>query len=120
MNMEGMAPLGPDALGLLPDYLTIFIEPPTGPLLFLYLLAAFFIAARLVKSWPPLLVLLAAMALEFVLANVEFSFKVGDKFCRYFVFFIPAICFRAISFAPPAGRNNVRVSHGRYSPHGLR
>jgi uncharacterized membrane protein YcfT len=93
LNMEGAALLGPNAAGLLPDYLRMFVEPPTGPLWFLYLLAVFFIMVRLVKSWPPLLVLLAAIALEIAVANTEFSFKVGDKFCRYFVFFYSGYLF---------------------------
>ena len=94
-NMEANALPGPDAFGLLPEYLKMFVEPPTGPLWFIYLLAVFFVVVRLTKNWPPLLVLIAAMALEIMVAATpaELDFKVGDKFCRYFVFFYSGYLF---------------------------
>jgi uncharacterized membrane protein YcfT len=67
------------------EYLWLFIEPPTGPLWFIYILAFFFIAVRLSRRMPPLLVLGAAIALE--VADLQTGIKLADKFALYFVYF---------------------------------
>lgn len=76
-------------VALIPEYLRLFIEPPTGPLWFIYVLALFFIAVRLLRRVPVLLVLPVAMLLQIFVSwgDIEWHIKVIDKFCRYFVFF---------------------------------
>lgn len=83
--------LGPDRMDLLPAYLRLLIEPPTGPLWFIYILAVFFIVVRLVQRVPPLLVLAVAIALQ--VADLYTGIKVFDKFSAYFVFFYSGYLF---------------------------
>ncbi|HEX7647617.1 MAG TPA: acyltransferase family protein [Noviherbaspirillum sp.] len=87
VNMEWHVLLSPQWPSLIPAYLQMYVEPPTGPLWFLYTLAVFFVAVRAMRRLPTLLVLGAAIALQLAVADTEWSFKVGDKFSRYFVFF---------------------------------
>jgi uncharacterized membrane protein YcfT len=80
------------SMNLLPfmtDYLRIFIVPPTGPLWFIYVLAIFFLAVRLLRHIPAAVVLPLAMVLQIAVTwgDAEWSFKLADKFARYFVFF---------------------------------
>lgn len=87
VNMEWHALLNLQWSSLVPAYLQMYVEPPSGPLWFIYTLAVFFVAIRAVRRLPPLLVLSAAIALQLAVADTEWGFKVGDKFSRYFVFF---------------------------------
>jgi len=90
VNLHGRALVGPGALDLLPDYLMMLVEPPTGPLWFIHSLALFFIAVRLLRRVPAVVVLLGAAALQVAVTwgpDVHWSIKAADKFARYFVFF---------------------------------
>jgi uncharacterized membrane protein YcfT len=90
LNMYGRDLIGPDALDLLGEYLSMFVEPPTGPLWFIYVLALFFVAVRMLRNVSPLVVLPLAMCLQIEVtwgADMQWSMKVADKFARYFVFF---------------------------------
>lgn len=90
VNMHGSALVGPDALDLVPEYLSMFVEPPTGPLWFIYVLALYFLAVRALRKVPPVIVLAFAAALEIAVtwgADMAWSIKLADKFARYFVFF---------------------------------
>jgi uncharacterized membrane protein YcfT len=90
VNMYGRSLFGADALGLVPEYLSMFIEPPSGPLWFIYVLALFFLAVRALRRTSPLIVLPLAMALQIAVSwgpDMVWSVKVADKFARYFVFF---------------------------------
>lgn len=74
-----------DRGALLSDYLQLYLVPPSGPLWFIYLLAVFFMVVRLVRSWPPALVLPFAAALQ--IADLRSGVILADKFAHYFVFF---------------------------------
>lgn len=90
VNMYGKALLGEQGLELIPEYLMMFVEPPTGPLWFIYVLALFFITVRALRKVPPAILLPLAMCLQIVVtwgADMMWSVKVADKFARYFVFF---------------------------------
>jgi uncharacterized membrane protein YcfT len=90
VNMYGRSLFGADALGLLSEYLSMFVEPPTGPLWFIYVLALFFLAVRALRRTSPLIVLPLAMCLQIAVSwgpDMIWSVKVADKFARYFVFF---------------------------------
>jgi uncharacterized membrane protein YcfT len=90
VNMHGSALAGPGAFDLVPEYLFMFIEPPSGPLWFIYVLALYFLAVRLLRKVPPVMVLAVAAALEISVtwgADMAWSIKLADKFARYFVFF---------------------------------
>lgn len=80
-----------DGMALLRNYLWLYVEPPSGPLWFIYLLALFFIAVRLVRSWPPVLVLAGAVALH--VANPQVGMMIPEKFSHYFVFFYSGFLF---------------------------
>jgi uncharacterized membrane protein YcfT len=90
LNIYGKSLFGADALMLLPEYFSMFVEPPTGPLWFIYVLALFFLAVRALRSTSPLIVLPLAMCLQIAVTwgpDMVWSVKVADKFARYFVFF---------------------------------
>lgn len=89
LNMHWRDLAGPDATGAFEDYLRIFIEPPTGPLWFIYELALFFLAIKLLRRVPAAIVLPVAMLLQIAVTwdDMQWSLKVADKFARYFVFF---------------------------------
>ncbi len=91
INLNAVELLGPDRFGLLPDYLRLLIEPPTGPLWFIYVLAVFFIVVRLVRKVPPILVLAGAIALQ--VSDIYSGIKVFDKFSAYFVYFYSGFLF---------------------------
>lgn len=91
VSMEAHGLLGANRLALLPDYLKLYIEPPAGPLWFIYILAAFFIAVRIMRSWPVPLVMAGAIALQ--IANPETGVKQFDRFAHYFVFFYSGYVF---------------------------
>ncbi len=93
VHAEWAALLQPDRIRLVPEYLQMLVVPPTGPLWFLYVLALFSLAVRLLRAWPPLLVLAIAAALQLAMPAHDISFKLGDKFCRYFVFFVVGYLF---------------------------
>jgi uncharacterized membrane protein YcfT len=65
-------------------YLESFIEP-FGTLWFIYLLPIFFVVAKATRAAPPLLIWLAAAALE--IAPVETGWTVIDEFAARFVYF---------------------------------
>ena len=69
---------------VLGGYATGFIQP-YGTLWFIYLLAVFFVAAKLLRHAPPLLVLAAAALLE--IAPVETGSLLIDEFAARFVYF---------------------------------
>jgi uncharacterized membrane protein YcfT len=96
VNMNAGALLGPDALALLPQYLHLLVEPPTGPLWFIYILAVFFIVVRLVRNVPPVVVLAVAAALQ--ISDLHTGIKVFDKFSMYFVFFYSGYLFSRYVF----------------------
>lgn len=89
LNLGGL--LGPERLTLLPDYLRLFIEPPSGPLWFIYVLALFFLAIRALRAWPAWLILIGAIALH--LAQFKTGITLFDKFAYYFVFFYSGCLF---------------------------
>lgn len=65
-------------------YLMAFVDP-FGTLWFIYLLPVFFLAARLARGLPPLLVLVAAMLLQS--AHIETGWTLIDEFAARFVYF---------------------------------
>jgi uncharacterized membrane protein YcfT len=73
------------------NYLRLYLEPPSGPLWFIYLLAWFFIAVRLVRRLPAIIVLLAAAALQ--MSHLDTDYTMLDKFAHYFVFFYSGFVF---------------------------
>ena len=72
------------ALGALRVFLTAFIDP-YGTLWFIYLLPVFYLATRLTRSVPPVVVLLIAAALE--IAPIETQWTLVDEFAGRFVYF---------------------------------
>lgn len=107
VNMYGKTLLGHDALNLVPEYFMMFVEPPTGPLWFIYVLALYFLTVRALRNVSPLIVLPLAMCLEIAVAwgpDMVWSVKIADKFARYFVFFysgylVAGPVFRAAAWA---------------------
>ncbi|NEX64039.1 acyltransferase family protein [Noviherbaspirillum galbum] len=83
--MHGTAVFGPHAASLIPDYLFLFIQPPTGPLWFIYILSLFFIAVRLIRRWPPQLAVAIGAALQML--DLDTGAVLLDKFAHYFIFF---------------------------------
>jgi uncharacterized membrane protein YcfT len=76
------AKAGWDGVGAL--YLKAFVRP-YGVLWFIYLLPVFFLATRLLRRAPGVLVWLLAAALQ--IAGLQTEIKVLDKFAMYYVFF---------------------------------
>lgn len=112
LNMYGKALFGPDALGLVPEYLSMFIEPPTGPLWFIYVLALFFVAVRALRKVSPAIVLALAICLQVAVtwgADMQWSMKVADKFARYFVFFYTGYLLARPVFATAAWAQSHRT-----------
>jgi uncharacterized membrane protein YcfT len=72
------------SMGLAREYALAFIEP-FGTLWFIYLLPIFFIATRLTRGLPPLLVFAAAAALE--IAPIHSGWIMIDEFAARFVYF---------------------------------
>lgn len=77
-------------------YLEAFVQP-FGTLWFIYLLPIFFVVAKLTRPLPPLLVWLAAAALE--IAPVETGSVVIDEFAARFVYFYSGYLFARTVFA---------------------
>jgi uncharacterized membrane protein YcfT len=71
----------PEALRI---YLLAFVDP-FGTLWFIYLLPVFFLAARLARVLPPLLVLVVAALLQS--AHIETGWTLIDEFAARFVYF---------------------------------
>lgn len=69
---------------LLLEYARGYVDPPSGPLWFIHLLALFFTALWLTRGVPPWLVLSSTIALR--LALPETGWKVVDRFAEYAVF----------------------------------
>jgi uncharacterized membrane protein YcfT len=65
-------------------YLLAFIDP-FGTLWFIYLLPVFFLATRLTRRWPPLVVLAAAALLQ--TAHLESGWTLIDEFAARFIYF---------------------------------
>jgi uncharacterized membrane protein YcfT len=74
-----------DPLSILSSYVHLYIEPPSGPLWFIYLLALFFITVRVTRPWPALPVLIVGIGLQ--VADLQTGAVLVDKFAHYFVFF---------------------------------
>jgi uncharacterized membrane protein YcfT len=70
--------------GVLKDYALGFVEP-FGTLWFIYMLAVFFIVVKITRSVPPLLVFIAAAALE--IAPIQTGYLLIDEFASRFVYF---------------------------------
>jgi uncharacterized membrane protein YcfT len=89
VNMHWRDFAGPDPLALLWDYLHVLFEPPTGPLWFIYILALFFLAVRLLRHVPAPIVMAVAVGLQLAVTwnDAYWSVRYADKFARYFVFF---------------------------------
>ena len=77
-------------------YLESFIEP-FGTLWFIYLLPIFFVVTKLTRNIPPLVIWLAAAALETV--HVATGWTVIDEFCARFVYFYSGYIFARHVFA---------------------
>jgi uncharacterized membrane protein YcfT len=77
-------------------YLESFIEP-FGTLWFIYLLPVFFVAIKLSRGWPPLLIWIVAAALES--AHVTTGWTVIDEFCARFVYIYSGYLFAGWVFA---------------------
>ena len=75
---------GGSAAGLL-EHLARSLVEPYSMLWFVYMLAVFSIAARLLRSVPPALVLVAAAALSIL--PIDTGILVVDEFCARFVYF---------------------------------
>jgi uncharacterized membrane protein YcfT len=65
-------------------YLMSFVEP-FGTLWFIYLLPIFFVVTKLTRGVPPLVIWLAAAALE--MATIETGWMIVDEFASRFVYF---------------------------------
>jgi uncharacterized membrane protein YcfT len=87
---EGGAP------ALLQAWATGLIEP-FGTLWFIYMLAIFFVVAKLARALPPLLVLAAAAALE--MAPIHTGHLLIDEFAARFVYFYAGYLFAPAIFA---------------------
>jgi uncharacterized membrane protein YcfT len=85
---------GWDHVGLL--YLKSFIEP-FGTLWFIYLLPVFFVAIKLSRGLPPLLIFTIAAALES--AHIATGWTVIDEFCARFVYIYSGYLFADSVFA---------------------
>jgi uncharacterized membrane protein YcfT len=96
VNQMGSGLFGADTASLLSDYLALYIQPPTGPLWFIYMLPVFFLTVRLLRPVPRTVVLAAAIALE--IPDIVTGIKVVDKFADYFVFFYTGYIFAPYVF----------------------
>lgn len=74
-----------DWLPLAPAYLKLYIAPPSGPLWFIYVLALFFIAVRMLRAVPSWIVFMCAAAIQVLHLDTGITFL--DKFTWYFIFF---------------------------------
>jgi len=94
--------------GALSTYAMGFIEP-WSTLWFIYLLAIFFIVAKLTRNAPPALVWLAAALIE--IAPIETGWMVIDEFASRFVYFYTGyiLADRVFRFADLVGRTNAAV-----------
>jgi uncharacterized membrane protein YcfT len=77
-------------------YLESFIEP-FGTLWFIYLLPVFFVATKLTRQMPPLVIWGLAAALE--MAHIVTGWTVIDEFCSRFVYFYSGYLFADVVFA---------------------
>ena len=73
-----------------------FIEP-LGSLWFIYMLAVFFVAAKLLKSLPVWVVFAAAAALHSL--QIDSGWRVIDEFASRFVYFYAGFAFAPYAFA---------------------
>src|SRR6201994_5035211 len=78
------------------EYLESFIEP-FGTLWFIYLLSIFFVVIKLTRNISPILVWLAAAALE--MTHVATTWTVIDEFCARFVYIYSGYLFADYVFA---------------------
>jgi uncharacterized membrane protein YcfT len=77
------------------NYLYLFIQPENH-LWFIYILPLFFIAVRLTKSWPTIVVI--AIAIGIKLFDLNTGWKMIDRFGLYFVFFYSGYIFSPYLF----------------------
>ena len=83
-------------LGFIKLYLYSYIDP-FGTLWFIYLLPVFFLVTKLVHRVPPLIVLLAGIALE--TAQIHSGNTLVDEFAARFVYFFAGYWFGGYAFA---------------------
>ncbi len=93
--------------GMVQAYALGFIEP-FGTLWFIYMLALFFVAAKLLRNVPPVLVLAAAAFLE--MAPIETGLLVVDEFASRFVYFFAGYWLSAHVFAIAAAVSRKSVA----------
>jgi uncharacterized membrane protein YcfT len=84
------------APAVLQAWLTGLVEP-FGTLWFIYMLAVFFVVAKLARTLPPLLVLGAGAALE--IAPIQTGHLLIDEFASRFVYFYAGYLFAPAIFA---------------------
>ena len=82
--------------GALKEFLLAFIEP-FGTLWFIYLLPIFFVATKLTRRLPPLLIFVIAAALESL--KIHTGWTVIDEFAARFVYFFAGYWLAAHVFA---------------------
>lgn len=87
---------GPQWLEQIFQYLSLYLQPH-GQLWFIYLLPLFFLAVKLTKGLPILVVAVAAVALK--LMDLDTGWKMIDRFGMYFVFFYAGHLFAHHIFA---------------------
>ena len=76
--------LSAGATSVLQDYALGFIEP-FGTLWFIYMLAVFFVVAKLTRNLPPLFVFAVAAVLQ--IASIQTGYLLVDEFAARFVYF---------------------------------
>ena len=90
------------AAGAVQSYLLGFVQP-FGTLWFIYMLAVFFVVAKLLRPVPPLAVFIAAAILES--AHIETGSLLIDEFASRFVYFFTGYWLARHVFAFAAGVN---------------
>lgn len=88
--------LGVGPTELLANYAWMYIQPSSGPLWFIYILALFFVTVRLAQNVPPKLVFAIAIGLQLV--HFDTGVILLDKFTHYFVYFYSGYVFAPYIF----------------------
>lgn len=76
--------IGPAAMTSVAEYFSLYLQPH-GQLWFIYILPLFFVAVKMMRRLPVLVV--AAIAVGLKLANLDTGWILVDRFGMYFVFF---------------------------------
>ncbi|MBB4016990.1 putative membrane protein YcfT [Chelatococcus caeni] len=102
--MKGWGLAGGDPAELVRLFALGFIEP-FGTLWFIYMLAVYSVAVKLLRRLPPVALLAGAAALQ--IAHIESGWLAIDAFAAYFVYFAAGYVFapRVFAIAAWAGRN---------------